>query len=379
MNKSILAFTCLIGIMISFQLCGNDTICVSNQSIRLKSKSKSTIYFSFHQGDVVSFSIKEKNNKNITLFSAQEEGQRIVYQAQNIQKLHSGLFYVPITKVYHFTFFNDALFSRNIQFIISRIPSSNAYNNFNTTPLWVDKIDTIYDVRKNDKIIRFDSVWVTIPILTKDTCVTSEEITLDQTIRLESSISLRKKNRAVIEINMDKKHTTELIEIKPIAWAYWIGVGEEAQQSWNQTAKNLTKLTGSILSKFVNPLLGFAVGIIPEFITPSSGKNISYWFVNDTSQVNNFLNKTDFKAIEQGKAIVSYGKKNDTQNVKLYLCILNESAISPVEVNIKFAIQYEECKKIIGFENKLQLKPVYERENANKPIYRTYKVPVVNQ
>lgn len=371
--------TVIFAWMISSQLFGSDTICVTNQTIRVKSNSSATVYFSFRQGDVVLFSLKEKKEKKITLLSIQEDGQRIVYQSQNIQKPLNGLFFVPTTKVYHFKFINDALSSRSIEFVISRIPSSNAYASFNTSPLWIDKIDTLYDVRKNDQIVGFDSIWKTIPVLIKDTCIKSEEISLDQTIRLESSISLRKKNRAVIEINMDKAFSSELMEIKPVAWAYWIGVGEEAQDSWNQTAKNAAKLTGSILSKFVNPLLGFAVGIIPEFIVPSSGKNISYWFVNDTSQVNNFLNKKDFESIEHGKAIVAYGKKNNPNNRKLYLCILNESAISPAEVNVKFAIQYEECKKNIRFEQNLQLKPIYKRAKANKPMYKIYKIPIVNQ
>lgn len=365
--------------MISSQLFGSDTIRVTNQIVRIKSNSNTTVYFSFHQGDVVLFSLKEKKDKNITLFSIQEDGQRIVYQSQNIQKPLNGLFFVPTTKVYHFKFINDAFFSRSIELVISRIPSSNAYASFNTTPLWIDKIDTLYDVQKNDQIVRFDSVWTTIPVLIKDTCFKSEEISLDQTIRLESSISLRKKNRAVIEINMDKGFDSELIEIKPVAWAYWIGVGEEAQESWNLAFKRLTKITGGLLSKYVNPLLGFAVGLIPDFVTPIQGKNISYWFVNDTSQVNNFLNKKDFESIEHGKAIVAYGKKNNPNNRKLYLCILNENAISPAEVNVKFAIQYDECKKIIGFQQSLQLKPVYKRAKANKPIYKVYKIPIVNQ
>ena len=365
--------------MISSQLFGSDTIRVTNQIVRIKSNSNTTVYFSFHQGDVVLFSLKEKKDKKTTLFSIQEDGQRIVYQSQNIQKPLNGLFFVPTTSVYYFKFINDAFFSRNVELVISRIPSSNAYTNFNTTPLWIDEIDTLYDIRKNDQIVRFDSVWTTIPVLIKDTCLKSEEISLDQTIRLESSISLRKKNRAVIEINMDKGFASELIEIKPVAWAYWIGVGEEAQESWNLALKSLTKITGGLLSKYVNPLLGFAVGLIPDFVTPIQGKNISYWFVNDTSQVNNFLNKKDFESIEHGKAIVAYGKKNNPNNRKLYLCILNENVISPAEVNVKFAIQYEECKKIIGFEQSLRLKPVYKRAKANKPIYKIYKIPIVNQ
>ncbi len=366
-------------IISAFQSYGNDTIQVSTQDIRLKSKSTTTLYFSFHQGDIVLFSIKEKKNKKLALFSIKENEERIVYNLLNNHLKHNGLFYVPSTKVYSFTFYNDAFTARNITFEVSRIPSSKASKNFKTTPIWIDKMDTIYDIRKEDEIIRFDSTWYNASTLVRDSCRNTEEITLDQTIRLESSISIRKKNRAVIEIVLNKSTSSELFQKKPIAWAYWIGVGEEAQESWNQTVKNIAKLTGGLLSTFVNPLLGFAVGIIPEFIVPTSGKNISYWFVEDTSQVNKFMNKKDFESIEHGKAIVSYGKSPSINSKKLYLCILNESAISPAEVNIKFVVVSEECNYKIGFEKKLQIKPVYKREKANNPIYNHYKIPVVDQ
>lgn len=361
----------------SCSLFGSEVIRVLSKDIRIKGFSKERIFLSFHQGDIVTFDFKEMQDKKIALMEVSEVGGRNIYLLKKLTAFNNGSFLVPQTAVYSFLFKNSCVFPRNLNVNIYRKPSSDKYKYFNTNPKWVEKVDTVYNIRKSDKIIRYDTAWVEVPVRVKDTCIREQELRLEKSIRLEAAIPFMKKNREVVEIEIGDEVKSSLMEKSPVEWAYWIGVGQEADESWQKSVKMIGQLGGGLLSKFVNPLLGFAVGMIPSFIVPAKGKNVSYYFVADSLTAARFKQKEEIKPIEQGKGVVSYGKKANPSSGKIYLCLLNESLITPVEVSVKFATVYETCSYRINFEKQPRSTPVYARKKANIPKLTKKLVPVV--
>lgn len=365
-------------LMNSIALFGTDNIRVLSRDVRIRGISQEKIYLSFHQGDLVTFDFEELHGKKITLLEVSEFKGRTVYELKKRSSLTNGSFLVPQTAVYSFLFKNRCLFPRNIKLNIFRKPSKEKYKLFDTNPRWVDRVDTVYNIRESDEIIRTDTVWFETAKMVTDTCKTVEDLGLEKNIRLEAAIPFLKKNRTVIEIKMGEEEKSALLEKKPLEWVYWIGVGQEAEESWHNTVKMAGKLGGSLVSTFVNPLLGFAVGLIPTFIVPSKGKNVSYFFVTDTLETLLFLKQKEVKSIEKGKGVVSYGKSKNVAPEKLYLCLLNESLITPIDVNVKFTTVFETCTYRVAFEKQFRLVPVYKRKEANIPKLVKTKVPVVN-
>ena len=353
---------------------------VFDASINVKAQSKHEFFISFNKGDIVWVEIRELNKKSIGNFTASEFDGRLIFSVKTGNDSVDASFFVPETSVYKIRFTNKSFLSKKYSLKIFRKGATQKSQNFNTKPLWIERIDTIYDIRKRDKIIGFDTLIVEKPLLVLDTCRLTEQIVVDQTVKLESSISMRRRNRAVIEIDLtDHGHTSTFVERRPVAWAYWIGVGKEAEESWHKTVKSVSKLSGSLLSKYVHPLVGFAVGIIPEFFIPATGKNVSFYFVEDTIQSNLFLQNKEFLSIEKGRAIVSYGKQNQDSNSKIYLCLQNESAISPIDVSFKIASITEECHYKIQIEKQIQVRAVYKRKGANIPQIIKRKIPVIDE
>lgn len=363
---------------ILFVFSGNE-ILVFDSQVQIKARSSEHIFISFCKGDIINIEIKELKNRSIRHFSASEYKGRFIYGLNTRRDSALCIFFVPETSVYVLNLKNNSFLSRNYTLKIFRKPVSNNSKEFNTKPVWEEQIDTIYNIRKRDKIITYDTLVTEKPILVLDTCKNIEQILMDQRIKLESSISFRKKNRAVIEIDLaEDTFESKFVGHEPLAWAYWIGVGKEAEESWQKTVKTVSRLGGGLLSKYVHPLLGFAIGIIPDFFIPATGKNVRFWFVNDTLQSNLFLQQKEFKSIESGRAIVAYGKNNQISSSKIYLCLLNESAISPIDVNFKIASIIKECHYKLEIEKQIQIKAVYKRKAANIPKVIKRHIPQVN-
>jgi hypothetical protein len=378
MNRMFRFVVGLILLMNSFSLYSSDIIRIVSRDIRVKGLSQEKFFLSFHQGDVVSFDFEELHNKKIALLDVSEFKGRTVYQMKKLSLLKNGSFLVPQTAVYSFLFKNRCIFARNIHVNIYRKPSKEKYKFFDTNPRWVEQVDTVYNIRKSDEIVRYDTAWFEASKIVKDTCKRVEDLSLEKNIRLEAAIPFLKKNRAVIEIKMGEEDKSPLLEKKPLEWVYWIGVGQEAEESWHNTVKTIGKLGGSLVSTFVNPLLGFAVGLIPTFIVPSKGKNVSYYFVTDSLNAQLFLKQKEVKSIEQGKGVVSYGKNKNVAPEKLYLCLLNENLITPIDVSVKYTTIFETCTYRVAFEKQFRVTPVYKRNGANIPKLIKTKVPVVN-
>lgn len=377
LKQKLFLFIFLISkVLVSFS--GNGILIFDSQ-VQLKARSSEKIFISFHKGDIINIEIKELKKRSIQHFSASEFEGRFIYELKKNHDSAFCIFFVPETSVYVLNFENKSFRSRNYALKIFRKPVSNNSKEFDTKPVWKEQIDTIYNIRKRDKIIAYDTLVTEKPVLVLDTCKNIEQILIDQRIKLESSISFRKKNRSVIEIDLaEDTFESKFIEHEPLAWAYWIGVGKEAEESWQKTVKTVSRLGGGLLSKYVHPLLGFAVGIIPEFFIPATGKNVRFWFVSDTLQSNLFLQQKEFESIESGRSIVAYGKNNQISSSKIYLCLLNESAISPIDVNFKIASIIKECHYKLEIEKQIQIKAVYKREAANIPKIIKRQIPKVN-
>lgn len=375
-QKLFLLIFLLSKVLVSFS--GNGILIFDSQ-VQIKARSSEKVFISFHKGDIINIEIKELKKRSIQHFSASEFEGRFIYELKKTHDSAFCIFFVPETSVYVLNFENKSFGSRNYALKIYRKPVSNNSKEFNTKPVWKEQIDTVYDIRKRDKIIAYDTSVTENPILVLDTCKNIEQILIDQRVKLESSISFRKKNRAVIEIDLaEDTFESKFVGHEPLAWAYWIGVGKEAEESWQKTVKTVSRLGGGLLSKYVHPLLGFAIGIIPDFFIPATGKNVRFWFVSDTLQSNLFLQQKEFVSIESGRSIVAYGKNNQISSSKIYLCLLNESAISPIDVNFKIASIIKECHYKLEIEKQIQIKAVYKRKAANIPKVIKRHIPQVN-
>jgi hypothetical protein len=62
------AITFIIGICISLASKANDTITVGNNTIKVPALGQYTQYYAFNEGDIVLFSMEERNGKDLAEF-----------------------------------------------------------------------------------------------------------------------------------------------------------------------------------------------------------------------------------------------------------------------------------------------------------------------
>ncbi|HYG53202.1 MAG TPA: hypothetical protein VD905_20020 [Flavobacteriales bacterium] len=92
-------------------------------------------------------------------------------------------------------------------------------------------------------------------------------------------------NKSWLFFSLPLNSETPLKTKKVISWAYWVGVGEEGNQAWQQNIKTVGKLAKGVASIFLTPLGALAVGAIADLAIPTSGEDVGYWIVMKKTRI----------------------------------------------------------------------------------------------
>ena len=159
-----------------------------------------------------------------------------------------------------------------------------------------------------------------------------------------------------------------------IAWAYWIGVGEEASKAWAKNVSTIGHLAAGVADiAGGGPLAGLAIGAITELVKPTMGEDVAYWIFVDADNARKFLNKKSFASIDKGKGVAAYGKNINRDNRTLYIGLLNDNSVQAIDVNVKVSVIWETEVYEEKLVQTMSLQPRYAKpKNSNKKIPSLY-------
>lgn len=206
---------------------------------------------SFDKGDevVINYSILNKKGTGTILIKNYETGTEI-YKKENVSNIIDGRIKIPTRGVYQLSLSTEALFGKDAEVTIDRIPGQGSSVDFNTTP------KKVYDT-------------------------TSIEV-LNTKVRVYSTTNVSNSNRTILTINLPKNTSY---------WVYWIGVGQESMEKMREFASGISNI-GSTFT--LNPLVKFGFKLIPSLPMFHSSATVDYRFLdNANSQL--FMSKQGYR------------------------------------------------------------------------------------
>jgi hypothetical protein len=162
-----------------------------------------------------------------------------------------------------------------------------------------------------------------------------------------------------------------------ISWAYWIGVGDEANEAWRQNAQTISRLAKGTATYFTTPLGALAIGAAADLIVPKVGEDVFYAL---TDRVNRdlFHAGQQYRLYDEGKGVAGYKKitiRSMCQGT-YFICLSNDNVFQGIDASIKvIAIVETNYYKDKPYTDQ-KVTPRSEKKIFKEPVITTTTIPV---
>lgn len=257
------------------------------------------------------FNLTIDNKKELKDVTISEYPSSVKFADHTVQSVQNKVINIARKGIYSFEYYNSNMSGRTAVIKIQRVPKTDVTKFFNTNVKWINIVDTTYSAKPVQRLISSDSSFV--------------EVT-DAKVRVHSQSNLSNPNRTLVDF---------ILPANTIKWTYWIGVGDEAQETFNKDRAKLIGLGAKALG-LTNPLAGLAIGLI-SMSQASVGDNVHYYFIPSYNDAFNFTSQTTFKQFKQGNVVTDFGLMNfsNSNNEKLYVGFINDNTMQGIDVNLK--------------------------------------------
>ncbi|MBO7540521.1 MAG: hypothetical protein J6T33_02535 [Bacteroidales bacterium] len=287
--------TTLCLLMIIFSLASaQDTISLTDATLLLKHNESESFFFGLTVGDKVVLNIEEEKGKEIGEVMVIEQPSNTIYSSVKENKVAKS---IKITRenVYEFKITNKNLFKKKYRVSIQRIPASKETENFNTAWKWKTIYDTTYQHYTEDSLVGHDTTNYTEHQKVVKQKKLEEVVLMNRTEVVKSSgIIVNDNPRASVQIAIPNDINTDLVVKRTVKWAYWLGVGENANAFWSK----LPKAVSSGVS-VASPLAGMLAGTVTELAIPQGKDNVDY-YITDANNSALFMAGQQFSYIQKG-------------------------------------------------------------------------------
>ena len=372
--KIIFVFCILISI--GFKLNAQELIDVTDQTIKIGGLKEEEIYFGFAEGDKITFNFKEINGKELKELEIIQYPNNSKFSEYKTSKVENKSLLVAKTGVYIFRFKNSAITGRICKIQIQRMPSNELLKNFNTTVTWISKQDTTWNTYTKDVIIAYDTTYQQKTKIELVSSEQKEELIMDKSQRVHST-SNANGNKTSLFFTLPKNEKGNYVTKKVIAWAYWVGVGDEANQAWKSNMKTVSNLAKGVATLYTTPLGALAVGAVTDLMIPKVGENV-YYAITDQTNKDLFIAGIDFVVSDQGNGIAGYKKFVDSRLCQgtYFICLSNDNMMQGIDANVKVVAIIETNKYEDKAYTEMTVTPKYEKKMFSDPIIKTSRIPV---
>lgn len=352
------------------------TVDVAELTIKVGANSTEELHYGFAENDQILFSFEELEGKELKEVEIVEYPSSSKFMDYETKKVSTKTIVVPAKNVYTFRFKNSNLLKGRICKIkIQRVPISEDLQNFNTNVKWVTEQDTTWNSYTKDVVVGYDTLYLqrTKKVLSIDEKY--EEMVFDKNQRVHS-ISNEYGNKTSVFFTLPQNSGNLYEYRKVVAWAYWVGVGEESNIAWQQNRSSITSAVSGAASIALTPLGAIAAGAVTNLILPTIGEDVSYGLVDDVNR-DLFYAGAEYRGYDFGKGVAGYKRFTDpnlTQG-KFHVILTNDNYVQGIDVNIKVSAIIEHKKYVDEPYTDMQVKPRYEKKIITEPKISTRKFP----
>lgn len=309
-------------------------ILVTESTISLNLEETEELFFSFTEGDIIEFDFEMVKGNNIKEIEVYELPNNKIFSEFKAEKISKKQINIRNKGLYKFKFYSSSLTKRVFKIKIYRIPADESTKNFNTNWKWKTIRDTIYTPYTSDSITGYKTIKYKEKVKELIKTENIEDILFNKSQRVHSFYN-ENKSYTYLRVDLPNQISTELKEEKVIAWAYWIGVGQEAQKAYQENAKSVGDLAKGVTSIYGTPLASLAVGTITELLIPKTGEDVFYTFIPDHGNAEKFVNGQSYLQFDTGKGIAAYGKNSNRTQGTFYIGLHNDNQFQGIDVDVK--------------------------------------------
>ena len=360
--------TSLLILIFTNFLFANNPILITESTISLDYDQTEELFFSFAEGDIIEFDFEMVKGSNLKDIEVYELPNNRIFSEFKAEKFSKKQINVRNKNLYKFRFYSSSLTRRVFKIRIFRIPSNESTKNFNTNWKWEIKKDTIYIPYSVDSITGYRTIKYEEKVRELVKTENIEDVLFNKSQRVHSYYN-QNKSSTYLRVDLPITINSELKEEKLIAWAYWIGVGQEAQKAYQENSKSIGKLANGIATAYGTPLAGLAVGTITELMIPKTGEDVYYSFIPDYENAEKFVNGQTYLQFDTGKGVAAYGKNSTRTKGTFYIGLYNDNQIQGIDVDVKVVA----VKEIKTYEIKVYQK---EREEPIKVTLNKKRIEI---
>ncbi|KGO90109.1 hypothetical protein [Flavobacterium suncheonense] len=367
----------LLFLLFANSIIAQKTVKVTEQTLRIKPNTTEELLFGFNEGDKIVFTFTEENGKKISEVSVSEFPDVTRFKVLDVKRVKKEAIDVSHKSVYKFQFKNDHDEPLTGNLLIQRIPASENLSAFNTSVKWVTEQDTVWNSATKEVVVGYDTLKVQKTRKVAYYEKKYEEMVLDKSQRVNAKTTFDSSTTSVF-FTLPKNEISEAETKKVIAWAYWIGVGKESNEYWNQNRKMIVGAVQGVASYFTTPLGGIAAGAITNLALPSNGEDVEYALVNEENK-KLFLESKPVKSYDFGKGIAAYKRFTEPNLLqgKYFVMLKNDNYVQAIDVNVKISAIVEHKKYKTETYTDVQIMPKYEKKIVSEPAITTRTFPAI--
>jgi hypothetical protein len=289
-------------------------VIVTESTLKIPALSEEVFYHAFAEGDRMIFSFQEVNGKELKEVEITEWPSSSKFMDYKTKSIPEKMLEVASQAVYKFRFSNTSLAGRVCKIVIKRIPANPAREKFNTTVYW----HTVYDTLRTP---------VTENYLEKSDTVIQHIV--DNVSKVSSQNAINgKPNRTVMDFYLPEN---------TIAWSYYIGTGNEGREAFEKSKDDFVGVAAKTISTIpqYGPMAALALYGINLFSKIQGGDNVTYYFITDAENAQQFMSGLSFLQYKQGDVINDASQMKAPLTGKLFLGLVNDNVMQPIEVIIK--------------------------------------------
>jgi hypothetical protein len=372
LKKLLIAF---ISLSIQSTFANGNPILVTESTISLNLDETEELFFSFAEGDIIEFDFEMVKGNNLKEIEVYELPNNKIFSEFKAEKFSKKQIHIRNKGLYKFKFYSSSITKRVCRLKIYRIPADESTKNFNTNWKWQTVRDTVYTPYTVDSITGYNTITYKEKLRELVKTENVEDMLFNKSQRVHSYYN-ENKSSTYLRVDLPNPIATELKEEKVIAWAYWIGVGQEAQQAYQENSKSVGELAKGITSMYGSPLAGLAVGTLTELLIPKTGEDVFYTFILDYENAEKFINGQQYRQFDSGKGIAAYGKNTHKTTGTFYIGLHNDNQLQGIDVEVKIVVIKEiKTYDFVEYDREKQ-EPITVTLNKTKMFINETKIRV---
>lgn len=357
-------------------LCFGQKTTVAELNLKLDGNTQEEVMYGFAAGDKMVLDMQATGSPF---------GEVKVYQYPNLNtpvytatsvKEEKKEIAVLNTSVYIFRFKNTATGKRGLTLNLQRIPKNSSTKDFNTAVKWVTVNDTAYVTEQKQVLVGYDTLHTQKTRRVVASEKKYEEVVMDKSQRVAAKTSFSD-TRTSVNFTLPVNAVSAYESKKVIAWAYWVGVGEESNDFWKQNRSMIVGAVKGAAAYFTTPLGGIAAGAVTNLLLPTNGEDVEYALANEAN-CKLFTEGKTCKPFDNGKGIAAYKRFTDAAMLqgKYYVALANDNYVQPIDVNVKVSAIVEHIKYKDEKYTDTTVTPRYETRQVQKQQLTLKKIPV---